>query len=237
VDELKRAAQYRRAADELRGWFFRWSVDLSGDLDAESRRMNELMLQMVELEELVQRADEHPRAARAYLERVTTLASPTTKTVEQARGLLLVAKHDPEVRRLLDAAFPARVVVEARGETVDDDLFAFPFESALVEMSRGGLVVVRGDHAGASTLRVRVIVKENNRDNSNLAGTSMRSYGTFMTAVLEGADGQELSSVATTTSLLGINPGFAARHGADRAAALLYEALVDDIAKRALLDD
>ncbi len=129
----------------------------------------------------------------------------------------------------VDAACPARVTVEVTGMAPSPGVLAFPVENALVEMSRDALPVVRG--AGASTLDLS---ENDTRSSPVFAGTGMHSYAVTMTAILTGADGEALSKVATTTAIVGINPGDAARADALRAARLLYAAVVEDVAKRAV---
>jgi hypothetical protein len=245
VDALRAAARYADAQSELRALDDRFkSEGINDDSDALFKRSKELLVELVELETLSQEAESDPRAARAYLAKLVSPAQPSSRTAEQAHALTLLTKHDAKVRALLDAAFPARAVVDARvagsgtrsDEAADPNIVATPFENALVEMSAGSLPVARAAAAGASELHVHLDVYENDPHNSILEGTRMRSYAIQMSAEVVGADGAVLSKVASTTSMLGINPGFAARHGTERAAALLYGALIDDIAKRCALE-
>ena len=64
--------------------------------------------------------------------------------------------------------------IEADGVAADPDLIAFPFESALEELSADAFPVVAT--AGASTLKVKLHMALNDNHNSILEGTSMRSY-------------------------------------------------------------
>lgn len=237
VDALRARGEYEAAAEELRGWSGRWNSGSIADPSflVQAERMQELMKKMVEMEALLARARDDPGAARAYLRHVVNPTEPSTRTAEQARALLLVARHDKEVMALVNAAFPARLVIDVDAGIMEDpNLLAFPLESALLEVSRDHFPIVRG--GGASELRVRVVMRENDTSKSFLfSGTSMKSYAMHMTAEIVAPDGEPLLRAATTTAVLGINPGNGVKGGVPRCAQLLYQQLVDELAKRASL--
>lgn len=237
VDAMRARGEYEKAATELRGWVERWNSGSIYDPSflAQAARMQELMKKMVEMEALLARARDDAGAARAYLRHVVNLAEPSTRTAEQARGLMLVARHDKDIMAMVNAAFPARLSIEVNAGLMEDpNVLAFPLESALVEVSRDQFPIVRG--AGASEMRVRVSVRENDTSKSYLfAGTSMKSYAITMSAEIVAPDGEALLRAATTTAVLGINPGNGVKGGVQRCAQLLYQQLVDELAKRAAL--
>lgn len=79
-------------------------------------------------------------------------------------------------------------------------------------------------------------MRENDTSKSYLfSGTSMKSYAMHMTAEVVAPDGEALLRAATTTAVLGINPGNGVKGGVQRCAQLLYQQLVDELAKRAAL--
>lgn len=233
VDALRAQGAYDDAANELRGWMERWSAFDSPTFFGDVERMRALMKKMVEMQELLQEAPDDGRAARRLLAHLVEGVTPTARTAEQVRALQLLARHDPEVQELLDAAFPARLVVEIDGLLTDERLLSFPLENALADLSRDALPIGRGP--GASELRVRLMMRENDTSNSVLfSGTSMRSYAVHLSAELVGADGESIARAATTTAVLGINPGNGAKSGMPKCARLIYQELVDEIAKRAV---
>jgi hypothetical protein len=237
VDALRARGEYDKAAAELRGWIERWNHGSIHDPSflAQAEHMQALMKKMVEMEALLARARDDEGAARSYLRHVVNPAEPSTRTAEQARALLLMARHDKEVMAMVNAAFPARLSIEVDAGLMEDpNLLAFPLESALVEVSRDHFPIVRG--AGSSEMRVRIVMRENDTSKSGLfAGTSMKSYAMHMTAEIVAPDGEALLRAATTTAVLGINPGNGVKGGVQRCAQLLYQQLVDELAKRAAL--
>lgn len=234
VDALRAQGAYQEAAAELRGWLARWSGQGhdASSMVAEAARMRALMRQMVAMQALLQEASHDETAARGLLAALIDPARPTPRTAEQARALELLSRHDPFVRKLLDAAFPAQLVLEVDGPVTDEHLLSFPLENALIEVSRDALPVGRGP--GASQLRVRLTMRENDTSRSALfAGTSMKSYAVFMSAEMVAADGASIARAATSTAVLGINAGYAARSGMSKCGQLIYQQLVDAIAARA----
>ena len=228
VDALRARGEYDRAARELRGWQSRWDSGTafgSPTFSAEAERMKALMLKMVEMQELMHEALDDEGAARRYLAHLVEPAKPTSRTAEQAMALKLLARHDADVMELLNSAFPAHLVVEVDSPLIDENVIAFPLENALAEVSRHALPVGRGP--GASELRVRLTMFENDRTNSILSGTAMRSYAMHMSAEIVGADGESIVRAATTTAVLGINPGNGAKFGMPKCAQLIYQQLVD----------
>lgn len=234
VDALRARGDYDAAAIELRGWLERWLTvnwDSPTFLD-ELERMQDLMQKMVEMEALVQAADDDAGAARKLLSLIIDPAQPTPRTREQAMALRLLARHDPDVKELLNAAFPAHLGrIEVDSPLLDENVLSFPLENALAEVSSHALPILRG--AGASELRVHLTMLENDKHNSLLEGTAMRSYAMHMSAEIVGADGESIVRAATTTAVLGINPGNGAKYGMTKCAQLIYQQLVDELAKRA----
>lgn len=239
VDELRAQGEYDRAADELRGWIERWNRGVLDDPNffRQVDRMRELMKKMLEMEELLASARDSPRAAREYLRHVVSPAEPSTRTAEQARALRLVARHDRDVQAMIDAAFPARLSIEVDADIIEDpNLLAFPLESALTEVSARDFPIVRPTQAGSAEIRVRIAMRVNDTSNSILfSNTAMKSYAIHMSAEIVAPDGESLLRAATTTAVLGINPGNGAKGGVQRCAQLLYQQLVDELAKRAAL--
>ena len=235
VDALRDVGDYQAAADELRGYCERWRSAGVGrdDVTVEIRRMEALLVRMLEIRDLYQRAPADASAAGRYLRALVDPAKPSSITMERARGIRLLARHDDRLRALLERAFPARLVVTVRNQADSElgDVAAIPLQNALVDMSRqAGLPILLDD--GAAALRVELNVRENDRANSLLAGTAMRSYAFHMSVRFEDAAGVRLLEAAQSTSGLGINPGNAVRWNMERVAQQLFERIVDELAKR-----
>lgn len=235
VDELRDAGEYQAAADELQGYCERWSVAGMGrpEVMAELARMDELLRHMLELRDLYQRAPNDASAAGQFLRALVDPAKPSSITSERARGIRLLARHDARLRALLERSFPARLVVTVKNEADQqlDDVVAIPLRNALVDMSHQTDLPVSLDQ-GTATLLLDVVVRENDRANSLLAGTAMRSYAFHIAARFDDADGDRLLDAANSTSGLGINPGNAVRWNMERVARQLFERIVDELAKR-----
>jgi hypothetical protein len=233
---------YDAAAAELRGYLERWraaGLDRP-DIEAELARMHDLLRQMVEMQELVQRADSDAGAAHEYLQRVTRTAQPSMRAAEQARALRALAKHDPRVRELLRRAFPARLIVSINGEVPMDDLVVIPLTNAAVEMSQvTGLQIwgaPRRDGGEMAVIKVQILVEQNDVSrNGILAGTGMRSYAFMVSARWVDDEKRNVAAVATTQNVLGISAANAARFGTEKLAMRLYEELIDSVAKRVAL--
>ncbi len=235
VDELRAVGEYQAAADELRGYCERWRAAGIGraDIDAELTRMEALLKRMLTIRELYQRAADDPGAAGQYLRALVDPAKPSSITMERARGITLLARHDARLRALLDRAFPARlrVTVKNLADAELDDVVAIALQNALVDMSRQAGMPVSLDEGGA-TLQVEVVVRENDRAQTLLAHTGMRSYAFHVSAQLADAAGTRLVEAAQSTSGLGINPGNAVRWNMERVAQQVFERIVDELAKR-----
>ena len=235
VDELRAAGEYQAAADELRGYCERWRAAGIGrpDLGAELARMEALLKQMLAIRELYQRAPDDPGAAGQYLRALVDPAKPSSITMERARGIRLLARHDERLRALLERSFPARLSVTVTNqEDADlDDVLAIALQNALVDMSRQtGLPLSLDD--GTATLRVEVVLRENERSHTFLAGTGMHSYAFHLSAHLVDSGGVRLLEAAQSANGLGINPGNAVHWNMDRVARQVFERIVDELAKR-----
>ncbi|MCC7072872.1 MAG: hypothetical protein IT383_16210 [Deltaproteobacteria bacterium] len=235
VDELRAVGEYQAAVDELRGYCERWRAAGIGraDIGAELARMEELLKRMLSIRDLYQRAPEDPGAAGQYLRALVDPAKPSSITMERARGIRLLARHDQRLRALLERAFPARLTVTVKSiEDADlDDVVAIALQNALVDMSlQAGLPISLDE--GDATLRIEVVVRENERANTMLANTGMHSYGFFLSAHVNDADGARLLEAAQSTSGLGINPGNAVHWNMERVARQVFERIVDELAKR-----
>lgn len=235
VQELRDLGEYQAAVDELLGYCERWRAAGLGraDVGLELQRMEVLLRRLVELRDLYQRAPHDTAAAGAYLRALVDPARPSSITVERARGIRLLARHDERVRALLERSFPARLTVTTHNDADGalTEVMGIPLQNALVDLSgQTGLTVTPG--AGPATLRVDLFVRENDRRNSILEGTAMRSYAFHMSARFVDAEGVRLVDAAQSTSGLGINPGNAARWNMERCAAQLFERIVDELAKR-----
>ncbi|MBI1946230.1 MAG: hypothetical protein HYS27_11065 [Deltaproteobacteria bacterium] len=235
VDALRDVGDYQAAADELHGYFERWRAAGLGrpEVMAELARMDELLRHMLELRDLYQRAPNDASAAGRYLRALVDPAKPSSITAERARGIRLLARHDERLRALLERSFPARlsVTVNNHADAELTDAVAIPLQNALVEMSRETGLPVSLDE-GPAALRLDVAVRENERANSLLAGTAMRSYAFHLSARFVDRDGVRLLEAAHSTSGLGINPGNAVRWNMERVARQLFERIVDELAKR-----
>lgn len=235
VQELRDAGEYQTAADELAGYCERWRATGLGrpEVAAELARMEALLRRMVELRDLYQRAPHDPSAAGEYLRALIDPARPSSITVERARGIRLLARHDERVRALLERTFPARLEVTVHNHADEElkDVVGIPLENALADMSRQTGLALSAD-GGPTSLRVEVFVRENDRRHSILEGTAMRSWAFHMSARLLDADGERLLDAAQSTSGLGINPGNAARWNHERCAQLIFERIVEELAKR-----
>lgn len=235
VDELLDVGEYQAAADELRGWCERWRAAGLGrpDVLAEIGRMEQLQRRMLEIRKLYQRAPDDAAAAGRYLRALVDPAKPSSITMERARGIRLLARHDDRLRALLERSFPAQLIVtvENFADRQLGDVVAIPLRNALVEMSRETGLPISLER-GPAALRLDVVVRENDRANSILEGTAMRSYAFHIGARFDDATGARLLEAAHSTSGLGINPGNAVRWNMERVACQLFERIVDELAKR-----
>lgn len=235
VQELRDVGEYQGAVDELAGYCERWRAAGLGrpELAAELVRMEALLRRMVELRDLYQRAPYDASAAGDYLRALVDPAQPSSITVERARGIRLLARHDERVRALLQRTFPAHLEVVVHNLADEDlrDVVGIPLQNALVDMSRQTGLALSAD-GGPTTLSVEVFVRENDRRNSILEGTAMRSWAFHMSARLVDGVGERLVDAAQSTSGLGINPGNAARWNHERCAQLIFERIVEELAKR-----
>lgn len=236
VEEHRAAGNYQAAVDELRGHLERWDTSgrpAGGFGNDEFARMRELMNKLVSIRDLYQRAPQDRGAAAAYLKALVDPAVPSSTTTERARGIMLLARHDSRLREFIDAAFTAHLVmtVESAPDAALAGVESVPFRNALVEMSRSVDLPISLD-GGDATLQVEMIVRENDRTHSILQGTGMHSYAVHMTALLEDSAHNRILEAATTTSVLGINPGNAAQWGMQRCAQRMFERIVDELAKR-----
>ena len=144
-------------------------------------------------------------------------ASPTR---DRVLGLRATAANDPRAARLL-ALFPARVVVDVEGA---GKMEAAALRAALTRVFREvGLPLVDAQAEAPTTMRVRAVFDENDRSNSILAGSAMRSFTLTTTGALEQGDVAVLR-FAATSNMIGINVGFGAQSGVDAAAGLVCDA-------------
>lgn len=235
VEQLRDVGEYQAAADELTGYCERWRAAGVGrpEVLAEIGRMEVLLRRLLDIRDLYQRAPADATAAGQYLRALVDPAKPSSITTERARGIRLLARHDERLRALLERSFPARLIITVHNQ-VDaalGDVVGIPLQNALVDMSQlAGLPITLDD--GPATLRVELEVRENDRANSLLAGTAMRSYAFHISAHFADADGERLVEAAHSSSGLGINAGNAARWNMERVARQLFERVVDELAKR-----
>lgn len=232
ADAARASGDYQAAADALRAYVARWQDGALAPHEAGA--VLERARRYVELGELLERAGADNAAAAAYLAAVARHAEPSARAVEQVRALAILARYSPRVRELLGAAFPARVVV--RVDTPPD----FPrehhevlLENALADLTRDQplRLLDEGAEGGVGTLTVVVTVRENDRRNSLLEGTAMKSWAVHARTELADRSGGRLSTAAVTTAMLGINPGNAAVAGMSKVADRVYGAVIDELVR------
>jgi hypothetical protein len=230
ADAARLAGDYQQAAEELAGYLRRWQDHGLLNVD-ESEQLQGQMRRYVELRETLERSATDDRAAAAFLRLVVTHTDPSARTVEQVRALAILAQHHPRLHELFGRVFPARLVVSVQTPAgFPPDHNEILLQNALVDLTRDQPLRLFADD-GRETMSVVVTVIENDRKNSLLEGTSMKSWAVHVVAELNDENGERVLRSATTTAILGINPGNAGTYGMARVADRTCAAVIDELAR------